>query len=356
MSDKHTSRRLFLKGTGGLGVVGLAGCTGDGNGGDGSGDDGSGDDVINMRVGSSSQGSTVFQTSQAVQRVLRNESDLVRWDTQATGGDPASIRIFNDDGLDAYGLTNFTQKQAMNSEGPFDGEDLEAPYQGFTYFVRDDFFYAVDGSGIETTDDMLGEPFHMLQPGWGTRAMFEEIMQTGGGEDLLEQLRETVVNVDVGDVAGAVEEGNITCGIGYGANEVNLPSWFAEVDARSDIHLVEMSDQFREVFESSPLAPYFEKDPYGFEQEVEGPLQGWQLLFQYFFSPDMPADTVYDVLQIAHDHYESIQEGQPAFFPYGENPDHFITAIESDFTPVHPGAADFYEDNDLWDDSWTRGE
>ncbi|MWV65595.1 TRAP transporter substrate-binding protein [Halorubrum sp. JWXQ-INN 858] len=371
MSNKFPSRRRFLQGTAGVGAIGLAGCTGDdgdddggngggGGGGDddgGSGDDGGdGDDVVNMRVGSSTQGSTVFQTSQAVQRVLREQSDTVRWDTQTTGGDPASIRIYNEGDLEAYGLTNFTQRQALNSEGPFDGEELDTPYQGFTYFVRDDFFWAVDGSGIETTDDMLGESFHMLQPGWGTREMFEEIMITGGGEDLLEQLRENVVNVDVGDVAGAVEEGNITCGIGYGANEVNLPSWFAEVDARSDIHLVEVTDQFREVFEESPLAPYFEKEPYGFTQDVGDTLQGWQLLFQYFFSPDVSADAVYEVLQIAHDHYESVQEGQPAFLPYGENPEHFVTAMEPDFIPVHPGAADFYEDNDLWDDSWDRGE
>lgn len=373
MSEDSSSRRRFLEGTAGIGLIGLAGCTGtDGNdsnensdnndnensGNSGNEDSGNSDnqDVVNMRVGSSTQGSTVFQTSQAVQRVLRQQSDTVRWDTQATGGDPASIRIYNEGGLDAYGLTNFTQKQAINSEGPFDGEDLEAPYQGFTYFVRDDFFWAVDGSGIETTDDMLGEDFFMLQPGWGTRAMFEEIMRTGGGEDLLQQLKNNVVNVDVADCAGAVEEGRITCGIGYGANETNLPSWFAEVDARADIHLVEMSDQFREVFESSPLAPFYEKEPYGFEQGIEGPLQGWQLLFQYFFDPELPADAVYEVLQIAHDHYDSVQEGQPAFFPYGENPEHFTTAIESDFIPVHPGAADFYEDNDLWDDSWERGE
>ena len=359
------SRRRFLQGTAGVSVVGLAGCIGgddddatDEDDDDATDDDnGDGDeDVVDMRVGSSTQGSTVFQTSQAVQRVLRDQSDSVRWDTQTTGGDPASIRIYDEGDLEAYGLTNFTQRQAVNGEGPFAEDDLENfPYQGFTYFVRDDFFWAVDGSGIETSDDMLGSNFHMLQPGWGTREMFVEIMETGGGEDLLAGLEENVVNIDVGDVAGAVEEGTVECGIGYGANEVNLPSWLAEVDARADIHLVEMTDQFQEVFEASPLAPYFEKPSYGWEQDVGDTYQGWQLLFQYFFDPDVPADAVYEVLQICHDHYESVQEGQPAFFPYGEEPDRFVEAIEGDFIPVHPGAADFYEDMDLWDDSWERG-
>lgn len=380
MSKKISSRRRFLQGAAGVGVAGIAGCLGgdgdDGGNGDGgdngddggdngdggeNGDDGNGDgDTVNMRVGSSTQGSTVFQTSQALQRVLSEQSDSVRWDTQTTGGDPASIRIYDEGNLEAYGLTNYIVKQAMEGSEPFEEGEIENfPYQGFSYFVRDDFFWAVDGSGIETTDDMLGSNFHMLQPGWGTRQMFVEIMETGGGEDLLAQLEENVVNIDVADVAGAVEEGRVECGIGYGANEVNLPSWLAEVDARADVHLVEMTDQFRAVFEESPLAPYYEKEPYGWDQDVTqvtDTLQGWQLLFQYFFSPDLSAESVYEVLQISHDHWESVREGQPAFFPYGENPEHFITAIEEDFVPVHPGAADFYEENDLWDDSWERGD
>lgn len=360
MLEKTPSRRRFLEGTAGLGVVGLAGCVGgnddsDGNGSSDNGGGGGNGDTVDMRVGSSTQGSTVFQTSQALQRVLRDESDSVRWDTQTTGGDPASVRVYDEGSLEAYGLPNYVIRKAMAGEDPFEQEH-DVAQQGFSYFVRDDFFVAVDGSGIETTDDMLGRNVFLLQPGWGTRAMFMEIMDED--PELKEQLTENVVNIDTGDVAGAVEEGRVEAILGYGANEVNLPSWMAEVDARADLHHVEVSDSFQQVFEQSPLAPYYEKDSYGFDQDVGDTFQGYQILFQYYFNPDLSAESVYEVLQVAHDHYESVQEGQPAFFPYGEEPEHFVAAIEpSDgLPPVHAGAADFYEEHDLWNDEWERGD
>lgn len=372
MAKKFASRRRFLKGTAGLGMIGLAGCSGNGNGdggdgdadgGDGGGGDGGdgdsdggdgGQETVNMRIGSSTEGSTVFQTSQAFQRVLRNESDYVRWDTQTTGGDPASIRVYDDGGLEGYGLTNYIVRKAMEGAAPFE-QEREVPYQCFSYFVRDDFFVALDGTGIETTDDMLGKNVYLLQPGWGTRAMFMEVMDED--PELKEQLTENVVNIDTADVAGAVEEGRIDAILAYGANEVNLPSWFAEVDARADLHTVEVSDQFRNVFESSPLVPYFEKEPYGFSQDVGDQIQGYQILFQYYISPEVPNDAVYEMLEIARDHYESVQEGQPAFFPYGEDPSYFMQSLESEgVPPVHPGAAEFYKDNDVWDDDLEIGD
>lgn len=343
MSERPTSRRRYLKGAASVSAIGLTGCLGGGGG-----------DYVDMRVGSSTQGSTVFQTSQAIQRVLREQSDSVRWDTQTTGGDPASVRIYDQGDLEAYGMTNYTVKNALNSQEPFEDEDLDVPYQGFTYFVRDDHFVALDGTGIETTDDLLGRDVYLLQPGWGTRQQFMDAMDEDPG--LKEELTENVVNIDTGDVAGAAEEGRIEAILSYGANEVNLPTWMAETGARVDLHSVEVTDQFQDVFEQSNLVSYYEKDTYGYEQDVGDTFQGWNLLFQYFFDPDLSADAVYEVLEIAYEHYESVQEGQPAFFPYGEEPEHFVTAIESDFLPVHPGAADFYEDHDLWDDSWERGD
>lgn len=331
------------------------GNDGDNGGGNGNGSNGNGGQgETNMRIGSSTEGSTVFQTSQAFQRVLRDQSESVRWDTQTTGGDPASIRVYDDGGLEGYGLTNYIVRKGMQGAAPFE-QERDVPYQCFSYFVRDDHFVAVDGSGIETTDDMLGANVYLLQPGWGTRALFMEVMDED--PELKEQLTENVVNIDTSDVAGAVEEGRIDAILGYGANEVNLPSWLAEAGARADLHHVEVSDQFRNVFESSPLVPYFEKESYGYNQDVGNEMQGYQILFQYYISPDVPNDAVYEMLQIAHDHYESVQEGQPAFFPYGEDPSLFMTSLEAEgVPPVHPGAAEFYQEIGVWDDNLEIGD
>jgi TRAP-type uncharacterized transport system substrate-binding protein len=174
--------------------------------------------------------------------------------------------------------------------------------------------------------------------------------------DLKEQLTENVVNVDAGDVAGAVDEGRIDAILGYGANGINLPSWFQETATRASLHTVEVTDQFQQLFEDTNLAPYYEKEPYGFEQDVGDTIAGYQIPFQFHFGPDVPAQAVYDSLQVCYNHWESIREGQPALLPYGENPEHFVSAINPELGPVHPGAADFYEEQDIWNDDWERGE
>lgn len=350
MPRKFQHRREFLTGAAGIGIAGVAGCLGDENGNGVVDDDGH----VDMRVGSSTEGSTVYQTSQAIQRVLDEQSDILDWDTQTTGGDPGSVRLYDDGELEAYGLENRITRLGMDGEEPFENEK-EIPYQGFSYFVRDDHFMAVDGSGIETTDDMLGADVHLLQPGWGTRDLFMTVMEEEA-PDLHEELTENVVNIDMADLAGAIEEGQVEAFIAYANNGVNLPGWLEEVDARADIHHVEITEEWQEVFEASDLVDYYEREPYGYDQDIgTDTMQGWNLLFQYYISPEVPAEHVYELLEICHEHYESVQEGQPAFFDYGEEPERFTAALQ-DHRPVHPGAADFYEEHDLWEDEWERGE
>lgn len=352
MAKKYLSRRKFVRGAAAVSITGVAGCIGGGGNNNDNSTGNGGGDTTNIRMGASTEGSTTYQTSQAIQRVIRQQADSVRWDTQTTGGDPPGIRVYSQDGVDAYGVSNFTVRKAIAGEDPFT-EQYDVAHQGFNYFTRDDFFLAVDGSGIETTDDLLGRNVWLLQPGWGTRQLFMEIMSQD--PELHEQLTQNVVDIDAADVAGAVDEGRIEALLGYGANEINVPSWLAETATRTSLHTVEVSDQFRQLIEQSELAPYYEKEAYGFDQDVGDTFQGHQILFQFHFSPDVPAEAVYESLQVCHDHVESIREGQPALLPYGENPEHFTSAIDPSLGPVHAGAADFYEENDLWDDSWERG-
>lgn len=354
MTLNFQHRREFLAGAAGVGLASVSGCLGEGDdNGDNNGDVVDEDGSVDMRIGSSTEGSTVYQTSQALQRVLDQQSDLVDWNTQTTGGDPGSIRLYDQGELEAYGLENRIVRQAIAGDDPFE-EEMDVPYQGFGYFLRDDHFVAVDGSGIETTDDLLGADVHLLEPGWGTRELVFEVFQED--EELFNQLTENVVDIDTGDVAGAVEEGQVEAMISYGNNDVNLPSWMQEVDARTDIYHIEMTDQFRNVIEQSPIVPHFEKDTYGYEQDMgSDTFEGWQIPFQYYISPDIPSEHVYELLEVCEEHYESVQEGQPAFFPYGEDPQYFVGSLD-DHVPVHPGAADFYEDRDVWNDDWERGE
>jgi len=89
------SRRNVLKGTAGLGALSLAGCLGGGGG-------GSGNEPVDLTVGSSSSGSSTYGNSQAIQRVVSENSDYLNFITQDAGGDPQSIRLYADGEINSY--------------------------------------------------------------------------------------------------------------------------------------------------------------------------------------------------------------------------------------------------------------
>lgn len=358
MVQRMSSRRRFLAGATGASAVAIAGCLGGDNGDDdddGNGGNGGDDDSTNIIVGASTSGSTTYEIAQSIQRVLDQESDEVDFDTQTTGGDPPGIRLWNEGDTDAYGVSNYTNRSAMEQFGPFEDEEVDTAYQGLSYFDRDDFFVAVDGSGIETTDDLPGRDIWMLNPGWGTREMTYDIFTED--EEYRDSLYENSVDIDDDDVAGAVEEGQIEALQAYGNNETNLPTWLRETEARVDLHYVEPTDEYISILEDSELTTYNEREAYGFDQDIgTDTFHVFTTPFQYYLDPDLPADAVYEVLDVCYNHHESMQEGMPAIFPYGDEPEAFTYALDPDMGAVHPGVADFLEDHDLWDDDLERGE
>ena len=175
VENGNQSRRDVLKGTAGIGTIALAGCLG--------GDD----DSIDMTVGSSSSGSSTYGNSQAIQRVVSQESDTVNFITQDAGGDPQSIRLFADGELNSYSAGNYILNQALEQTGPFEEPDdvSEFPQHGFGHLSLNLYWMALEDSDIETTDDLPGRDIYALPAGWGLRAMTEEMYGNAGlWEDL----------------------------------------------------------------------------------------------------------------------------------------------------------------------------
>ncbi len=344
----RVSRRDALRATAGLGVVGLAGCL-----------DMLGGDSVDMTVGSSSSGSSTYGNSQAIQRVVDEHSDSVSFITQDAGGDPQSIRLYADDELNSYSAGNYILNQALTSSGPFEEpDDVDTfPQHGFSHLSLNLYWMALEDSDIETTDDLFGEDIYALPAGWGLRAMTEEMYGDAG---LWEELEEGVVNFETSEAASALEEGRVEAFVTYTSNFTELPSWAVEVDARNDVRLLEQTDEFVQAAEEFAGAGYDEMDEVGgWDQEIGGedfPNHTWTETYPYLFSPDIPADALYEVMDICHNHYESMQEANPTILDYGDPENLSFALVHTDEVPVHPGAADWYEEHGVWDDSWTRGD
>lgn len=341
MTVGHVSRRTLLKAASGIGITTLAGC--------------SGSDVEAVSIGIPDGSTTTGQSAQALQAVVQDRSDEIRFDTQDTGGDPASIRQYNNGEIDGYTASNFISTNAMNDEEPFDEDPVDGvAYQGFQIGLLDLHWLALDGSGIETTDDLLDEDISvwMLPPGWGLRQLTDTVHQNIG---IHEELEQNSIDADTGDIAGRVDEGDVDALVSYGANAVNLPGWATEVDARADLYLVEATEEFREGAADTEGVQTDEVEIYGYDQDLEADeMFTWRETFQFFFLEEMSNDVAYEVAELSHEHWEDARESQEAYLDHSDFEN--ITGGFLEDVPIHPGVANFLDDNDEWDDSWERGD
>jgi len=349
VDSDNRSRRDVLKGGAALGVVGLAGCSG-GDGGDG--DDGE----VTITIGGTSTGSSTQAAGQALARAAQQHSDFLNVSVQETKGWTANLYEYDGDQIPAMGVDNNSLAKALSEEGPFADEPVETlPNQGFLFTSLQIHWVGLDGSGVESVSDLRegGHTVYPIQPGFGTRLLTEEILKEAGVWE-----PNDILNVDTGDVPGAVEEDRVDALCLYGANGVNLSGWCQEVDVRSSerLNLLEVDDDFRQVVEDHPGAILEEVEPYGYEQDVTeytDTLTSWSLAGQWAFSPEIPARATEEVCRLAIEHEETLRESDPTTLEY--SPEAMTQTVIPEID-VHAGVANFFEENDVWDDSWSRGD
>ena len=339
--EGRISRRNVLKTGAGLGVVGLAGCLGGDNG------------ATAVTVGASSDGSASNGSMQALQRTLSNHSDVAQMTTTAPGGDPDSIRAYDAGELDGYTAGNFVFNQALEGGEPFDEEPVDDfAYQGLSFLSLHMHWLAVDGVDVDSIEEAVEEELNIWvgPPGWGLRTLCTSVMDDAGLWDDVEN----PVDVSAEDVAAQIDEDRIDVFFGYGVNFNSLPGWLVEVDSRADIHALEMGDEYVDAIEGS-AAGFEEIEPYGYDQDIGmDEIQCWTDDYNTYFSSDVSDEVVYEIVEVSHEHWEESREADANYMDHSDPAS--VAEYYHENIPVHPGAADFLEDNDAWNDDWERGD
>ncbi|WP_226480481.1 TAXI family TRAP transporter solute-binding subunit [Natrinema amylolyticum] len=344
-------RRDILKAVSGIGAVGLAGCLG-----------GDGGSTTSLSVGIPSSSTTTGQASNSFQRVVQEQSGdtepagEIRWQNQETGGDPPSLRQHAQGNLQALTAGNFIVASAQQDLPPFEERPLDTlPQQMFSIAPLHMHILSLQGSGIETTDDLVGSNFWPLPPEWGLRQQAETVLTNAGLWSDLES-SDSIVNAGTGEVAGRIEEGDVDALIAYGSGFANLAGWATEVDARADLQLVEFTDSFIEGVNSTRGTSHSQIEPYGWEQQSfeQEQVDIYGADFQFWLSSEVSRDVGYELARISHENVESIQEGQPAYLDHSD-PESMASLYLED-VPVHPGPYDFLEEQDVDMSAYTRGE
>ncbi|MDQ2052527.1 TAXI family TRAP transporter solute-binding subunit [Natronolimnohabitans sp. A-GB9] len=344
--NEPQGRRNFLNGAAAVGVVGVAGCLG-------------GSSEHTITIAGTSTGSATQAAGQALARAASEHSDELAIDVQESEGWTANMYEFDEGEFSTIGVDNNSWQAAINEEETFADDPVDdMPMQGFLFASLEMHWVALDGSGIESTADLRdgGYTIYPIEPGFGTRLLTEQLLREDGIWDA-----NSINNEDSDDIAGAVEEDRVDALVLYGSNGVELASWCGEVDTRSsgDLYAIETDDQFVETIESMDGAAHVQQEPYGYEQDITGELgldgvDFWALQGQWAFGPDVHPDAVYEMARIAHEHPDTLRESDQTTLDY-DDVEVMAEPIMEDVS-VHPGMVEFFQEHEVWDDSWEEGE
>lgn len=361
MSDTGVNRRKFLYGTATAGIIGLAGCSGNGDGGDGGddggdgGDDGGdggdgGDESLELRIGTSTGGTQ--DVGLAVERAVSEESDTLEYSTVESPGYIGTLYRLDQDQFDGGITDNNSMNKALDGEDDFEEQPVEnIPLQGFGAFPYSIYLVARDGTGIETFDDLAGKNVYPAEPGFSTRGTTLDVFAQEPTADIYEEMNIRDMGVD--DAPGAMEEERIDAAIAYGTAGVRYTGWVTEMASRIDLHYVEPTEELIESAESfagagSSTTPY-DDWPLADQDIGTDEIFTWNLEVNYVFHADANPDAVYELCRVVHEHNDTVNEGEEQFNDFESAEDMLGQVMESEDFPVHPGAAQYYKDNDVWD-------
>ena len=329
---------------GAAGLAGLAGCsTGSGGSGDSS--------TKRFTMGAGSDGSSTWSTGQALQQLVRENTDNLRITAQQTGGTKANLRLYSQGEIQLLGTSNYLYDLAKRDEGDYaDNPIKNFPQQGFEYGVTHTYTLAREGTGIKTYKDLKGKNVWPLWSGSSIRLPYAKFLREVG---LWDQMN--IRDMSPSDVAGALESGRVDAIAIYGVSYKGLSGWATQVDTRVKLNLVQMSDQKKQQINQVLASGYEEIEPYGWKNQdfSSDTVTAIPMNFRIFYGNGISKDAGYSLTKLVHENGKSLSD-KVTILPDLSNPKKLVQGTLDEY-PVHPGAAKYFKEIGAWKDNWTVG-
>ena len=368
--DDSSNRRKFLKSTGALGVVGLAGCAGDDNGDDDSGsgtggdDDGGsddgGDDVASWTIGTSGPDSATHASGVAMSQVISNESDLIDMSAQTTGGTAANLPLIADDELDIAQSTSWGVVQANAGSAPYN-EPLAKTMTQVLPFMSIEFYLlkrdVEEFEDIETVSDIPQDG--SISMAFGDRAGTNyfagvDAFELSGIEDPEEKY--DISSLDWGSQRAQMQDGRLDMCIGYSISERTLVGWEQELDATTDVDIVSWEFDADDVADSGLPYVFIESPGDLWEQDVSiDTISALGVGYETVFPPEISQELGYEFVSVVHENIDQVRDASAVLGGAGVDLTEQLILASPD-APVHPGTEQFMREEDIWSDELTTLE
>lgn len=345
-----STRRKFLQLAGATGAVALAGCSG-GNSGEAQEE--------KITIGTSSDGSSSWTIGQAMQAEVQRQSDSITLAAERTDGFSANVGLMAGGDVDSIMLFNNMYDDAIQGKRSSEGEEYDIDqvgWQGGSHQSGEYMMVTTEDSDIEYYQDLVGRDIATFPTGTGIHPVWQDFMEGGLDIDSEEDINR--LDLDFTDHASALEDGRVeACGFfTHNFGEVWSGTW-QELAARNNIRPLQVHPDYEEQA-AEYMGPLYEVMDYPVVADNESGFEGVEapcifMVVIWLIDPESPADAWYEISEILTENVDQLQEASPMVWDL-DTEETFTAGIIEDY-PVHPGVAEFLQDQGWWDDAWTIG-
>jgi TRAP transporter TAXI family solute receptor len=298
-------------------------------------------------LGTGSQGGASYQIGTVLSSYLQTNdlTDTVNLTPVATGGTTATYRKVAAKDVEIGGSTTQLFRDSPAS-GPFEGQPVpnwDKIRQVRAYFLPFEFFVAKKGSGINTLNDLEGEPVYISSTGSGSRPIVEKVIDMTVGMDNIQPVYSAW-----GDVPKLLRNGRVKAATVFNALPTVPTSFVQELDSTVDWKPVALPSSVKRHFKDSKAFQYMDVDASQFASSYKETIDGYAWGYVYTTLSEYDSDIVYELTKLSYEHGEDLKEQNKmlGMFP---DPDGTLGSMHED-VPVHQGAYEFYKEKGLWKD------
>jgi len=344
----NRSRRSVVK-TVGVGTAGglaaLAGCLGreDSEPGD-------------WTIGTSGEETATHASGVAFSSTVSEQSDNIEMSAQTTGGTTANNRLIDEGQIDIAQSTHNLLWRANQGREPYTDPEIEKTIcQTFSYMTLDIFLVKRDIddlSDVSTIADLPRDGSVDLSFGPRGTSAYDA---ASDGMSILGINEDEAFNMNamgLGDQASAMNEGRLDVCTVYTANQETLIGWIEQLDAQTEIDVLEWDISQSEAQEAEEPVAVSDVSGDVWNQDVSSnTFTALPLGYMTAIPAEIDNDLVYEYVEILMDNNEEVRGASAVLAQHG--PDFATEWLQPNGVPVHPGAEEYYRDNDMWDDELT---
>lgn len=283
-----------------------------------------------LSIGSCPVGCTAYTWSAGIADVINKNVEGIEVTAEETKGYVANIKLLQDGELEASMATSLSSYEAYAATGPYEGTEPGKILSWMSIAPVGMHVITLEGSGINSIDDLKGKRVGMGQPGGVSMLDANVLMGMVAGEDF-EDFR-----VRLGDMVDMLSDGNLDAALWNGS--FPLPP-VIKLNAQRDVKLIPISDEFFADL-SANYPPYFRLTiPGGTYEDVPGDTPSYGLANGLVISADVPEERVYLMTKAIFEHLDDLGGVHPAFGRVSKE-----TVLNGFGAPLHPGALRYYRE------------